>query len=136
MTGIPFGGLIGFVIGSLAGHYLWDKPREREAADAEFKNYQRKQGEFLFHVFALCAKMAKADGAINRLEIAPLTFRDESLVRLGTKVSNGKNVNTADVDGDGIARVPQVEEDGRPIDTVDRIQLGAQIVRQLADHGL
>jgi FG-GAP-like repeat len=38
---------------------------------------------------------------INRFEIAPLNFRDESLTRLGTKVSNGKNVNTADVDGDG-----------------------------------
>jgi DnaJ like chaperone protein len=85
LTGIPFGGLIGFVVGSLAGHYLWDKPREREAADAEFKNYQRKQGEFLFHVFALCAKMAKADGAINRQEIAHMEYLMRNQFRMNEK---------------------------------------------------
>jgi DnaJ like chaperone protein len=70
LTGIPFGGLIGFVVGALTGHFLFDKPKEDAAADAEFKAYQRRQGEFMYHVFSLCAKVAKADGAVNRQEIA------------------------------------------------------------------
>ncbi|MCB0528825.1 MAG: TerB family tellurite resistance protein [Saprospiraceae bacterium] len=74
LTGIPFGGLIGFVLGSLAGHYVFDKPRETAASESEFKAYQRKQGAFLYHVFALCAKMAKADGSVTRQEISHMEF--------------------------------------------------------------
>mgnify|MGYP000877141764 CR=1 FL=1 len=69
LMGIPFGGLIGFFVGSLLGHYFFDRPKEVEAEDGQFKAYQRRQGEFLFHAFALCAKIAKADGAITRQEI-------------------------------------------------------------------
>ncbi|MEO0649784.1 MAG: VCBS repeat-containing protein [Planctomycetota bacterium] len=38
---------------------------------------------------------------INQLESGPGVFTDESLARLGPKACNGKNVHTADVDGDG-----------------------------------
>lgn len=66
---IPFGGLIGFFVGSWLGHYFFDQPKEKEQSDSEFKAYQRRQGEFVFHVFRLCAKMAKADGHINEREV-------------------------------------------------------------------
>lgn len=85
LLGIPFGGLIGFIVGSLAGHFLFDKPKENAAADAEFKAYQRKQGEFLYHVFSLCAKVAKADGAVNRQEIAHMEYLMRNQFRLNDR---------------------------------------------------
>lgn len=77
LLGIPFGGLIGFFVGSWLGHYLFDQPKEKQQSDDEFKVYQRRQGEFVFHVFRLCAKIAKADGPINDREVAHM----ESLMR-------------------------------------------------------
>ncbi len=70
LIGLPFGGLIGFVLGSVAGHYIFDQPKEKTAENAEYDAYQRRKGTFLYHVFTLCAKIAKVDGAINRQEIA------------------------------------------------------------------
>ncbi len=77
LLGIPFGGLIGFFVGSWLGHYFFDQPKEKEQSDSEFKAYQRRQGEFVFHVFRLCAKMAKSDGPINEREVSHM----ESLMR-------------------------------------------------------
>lgn len=77
LMGIPFGGLIGFFVGSWAGHYFFDQPKETQQSDSEFRAYQRRQGEFVFHVFRLCAKMAKADGPINDREVSHM----ESLMR-------------------------------------------------------
>jgi DnaJ like chaperone protein len=82
LSGLPFGGLIGFIVGALAGHYLFDQPKETSAADAEFKAYQQKQKEFLKHVFALCAKLAKADGAVNRQEISHMEYLMRNQFRL------------------------------------------------------
>lgn len=73
----PLGGLFGFFIGSWLGHYFFDQPKEQKESDHEFKAYQRRQGEFVFHVFRLCAKMAKADAPINEKEVAHM----ESLMR-------------------------------------------------------
>jgi DnaJ like chaperone protein len=69
LMNIPLGGLIGFFVGSLAGHYLFDMPKEKTASEGEFKAYQKRRGEFLFHVFRLCAKMAKSDGAVSQREV-------------------------------------------------------------------
>lgn len=77
LLGVPLGGLIGFFVGSWLGHYFFDQPKEKEASDSEFKAYQRRQGEFIFHVFRLCAKLAKADGPINEREVAHM----ENLMR-------------------------------------------------------
>jgi DnaJ like chaperone protein len=77
LLGIPFGGLIGFFVGSWLGHYFFDQPKEKQTSDSEFKAYQRRQGEFVFHVFRLCAKLAKADGPINEREVSHM----ESLMR-------------------------------------------------------
>lgn len=77
LLGVPFGGLIGFFVGSWIGHYLFDQPKEKEQSDHEFRAYQRRQGEFIFHVFRLCAKMAKSDGPINEREVSHM----ESLMR-------------------------------------------------------
>lgn len=83
--GIPYGGLIGFVVGSLLGHYFFDKPKELAAEDAEFKAYQKKQGIFLYHVFTLCAKMAKSDGPVNRQEVSHMEFLMRNQFRMNDK---------------------------------------------------
>lgn len=67
--GLPFGALIGFFAGSLLGYFLIDRPLEQEAGEAQFRAFQRRQGEFLHHVISLCAKLAKADGTVNRSEV-------------------------------------------------------------------
>lgn len=70
LLGLPLGGLVGFLAGSALGHYLFDLPREQQAEDeGEYKVYQRRQGAFVFHVFTLCAKMAKADGVVSNNEV-------------------------------------------------------------------
>ena len=74
LLGIPFGGVLGFVAGSLLGHYLFDQPKEKDAEDSAFKAYQKRQGAFFYHVFRLCAKMAKSDGPINRQEVAHMEY--------------------------------------------------------------
>lgn len=85
LMGIPFGGLIGFFVGSMLGHYLFDKPREKAASESEFKAYQRRQGEFLYHVFALCAKMAKADGAVTSKEISHMEYLMRNQFRMNDR---------------------------------------------------
>lgn len=85
LMGIPFGGLIGFFAGSLLGHYLFDKPKEKAASEGEFKAYQRRQGEFLYHVFALCAKMAKADGAVTSQEISHMEYLMRNQFRMNDR---------------------------------------------------
>lgn len=70
VSGLPFGGPIGFVVGSLLGHYWLDKPKEDDAAlKSDYQAFQQRQRKFLHHVFALCAKIAKVDGPVNRQEI-------------------------------------------------------------------
>ncbi len=86
VSGIPFGGPIGFVIGSLLGHHWFDKPKEDETGlDAEYREFQRKQRRFLSHVFALCAKIAKADGPVNRQEINHMERLMNQQFRLNTR---------------------------------------------------
>jgi len=67
--GVPLGALWGFLLGSALGHLLFDRRRDFQASEQEFRTYQRRQGAFVYHVFSLCAKMAKADGPINRNEV-------------------------------------------------------------------
>ena len=69
MLGLPFGGLWGFALGSLIGHFVFDHRKDLEISEKEFRSYQRRQGEFMYHVFSLCAKLAKADAPINRNEV-------------------------------------------------------------------
>ncbi|MEO6758774.1 MAG: TerB family tellurite resistance protein [Saprospiraceae bacterium] len=65
----PLGSIMGFFFGSMLGHYLLDYPKEKEAEQSDFKAYKRRQGAFIYHVFTLCAKIAKADGSVSRGEI-------------------------------------------------------------------
>jgi DnaJ like chaperone protein len=74
LLGIPFGGVLGFFAGSLAGHYLFDQPKEHAQENAEYKAFQRRQGQFFYHLFRMCAKLSKADGPINRREIQHMEF--------------------------------------------------------------
>lgn len=69
LTGMPLGALWGFMIGSALGHLFFDRRRDFDVSEQEFRAYQRRQGAFVYHVFSLCAKMAKSDGPINRSEV-------------------------------------------------------------------
>ena len=69
LSGFPLGGLFGFILGTIAGHFIFDQPKETAISDGEFRAYQRRQGQFIYHVFRMCAKLAKIDGAINRAEV-------------------------------------------------------------------
>lgn len=69
LSGMPFGAVIGFFVGSVIGHYLIDAPKERNEEASDYREYKLRQGKFIFHVMALCAKIAKVDGAVNRNEL-------------------------------------------------------------------
>lgn len=84
LSGLPLGALLGFILGSVLGHFLFDEPQET-AAERVHKAYQRRQGEFLFHVFSLCAKVAKSDGPVNRAEVAFM----ERLMRQQFRLNDG-----------------------------------------------
>lgn len=62
------GVLAGFAAGFLLGHFWVDKPRE-QVFNREYQDYLDRKRRFIFHVFALCAKVAKADGSITAAEI-------------------------------------------------------------------
>lgn len=83
LLGIPLGALVGFVVGSIAGHFLVDMDRETEA-DVRYQEHQRRQGAFIYHVFRLCAKIAKVDGPINAKEVGFM----ENLMRQQFRLSD------------------------------------------------
>ncbi|MBN8682456.1 MAG: TerB family tellurite resistance protein [Chitinophagales bacterium] len=85
---LPIGVLVGFIAGSVLGHYFFDQFREAEAEDSENKEYRRRQGQYLYFVFALCAKMAKADGAVNRQEINHMEVLMRTQFRLNDRDRN------------------------------------------------
>jgi DnaJ like chaperone protein len=85
LLNVPFGGLLGFFVGSLAGHFLFDLPREKNESEGAFRAYQKRRGEFLFHVFRLCAKMAKSDGAVSKAEVDLM----ENLMRNHFRLNDG-----------------------------------------------
>jgi DnaJ like chaperone protein len=68
LIGLPLGGLTGFIGGALIGHYFLDAPNERNDEESEYREYRQKQGRFIFYVMAMGAKLAKADGPVNKLE--------------------------------------------------------------------
>ena len=69
LMGFPFGGFWGFVLGAALGHWLFDRRPEQRISDKEYQAYRRRQGEFLYYVFSMCAKMAKADAPVNQPEV-------------------------------------------------------------------
>lgn len=84
LAGLPMGGLIGFFLGAIIGHVFFDRRRDIAVSEREFRAYKRRQGEYLYHVFSLCAKMAKSDGPINRNEVNLM----ESLIRQHFRLSD------------------------------------------------
>jgi DnaJ like chaperone protein len=83
-AGLPFGGLTGFILGSILGHFLFDQPKENAAKESVHKAYQKRKGAFIYHVFALCAKMAKSDGIVSKNEVSLM----EQLMRQQFKLSD------------------------------------------------
>jgi DnaJ like chaperone protein len=68
LLGLPLGGLTGFIVFSILGHYFFDIPREQEELAEDNREYRQRQGRFIYFLMALGAKLAKADGPVNRLE--------------------------------------------------------------------
>lgn len=85
LSGMPLGGLVGFVVGSYVGHYLFDLPKARKEEESEFRAYQKRQGQFFYHVFTLCAKMAKADAPVNRQEVSHMEYLMRNQFRMNDR---------------------------------------------------
>ncbi|QDU67250.1 FG-GAP repeat domain-containing protein [Engelhardtia mirabilis] len=83
---------------SLPGGFVWTEGVE--AADVD---QDGDQDLFLANGDGLYSPGTKRQAGlvINQLELGPGQFAEEGLARLGNHVSHAKNVNTADVDGDG-----------------------------------
>lgn len=105
LIGLPFGGLTGFVVGSILGHYLLDAPADKEAAESAYKSYRQSQGRFIFHVMALGAKLAKADGPVNRNELNHM----ERLMRQHFRLNDRGRA-------DAVRIWNQAKESGEPFD--------------------
>jgi hypothetical protein len=84
--------------GSLPGGFEWTEGVEAADVDQDGDaDLFTANGEGLYNP----STQRQAGLIINQLEVGPGLFSDESVARLGVALSNGKNVNTADVDGDG-----------------------------------
>jgi DnaJ like chaperone protein len=60
--------LLGAAIGLVLGHLLFDR-KYLSSADRAYNSFKQREWLFVTHVFALCAKVAKAKGAVNAYEI-------------------------------------------------------------------
>lgn len=89
LMGLPLGGLWGFFMGAILGHVLFDRRRALASSEQEFRDYRRRQGQFLYHVFSLCAKMAKIDGPVNHSEVNLM----ERLIRQHFRLSDKGRVD-------------------------------------------
>ncbi len=68
LTGVPRAAFWAMLLGALIGHFGIDR-KTVAAEERQFRNYQRQRGRYLFHVFSLLAKLAKADGPVNEAEV-------------------------------------------------------------------
>jgi DnaJ like chaperone protein len=84
LAGVPWGALLGFLMGAIVGHLLVDQSRALENDETQHRTEQRERGAFIYHLLCLCARLAKADGPVNRLEIAFM----EQLMRQRLKLSD------------------------------------------------
>ena len=84
--------------GSLPGGFEWTEGVEAADVDQDGDaDLFTANGEGLYSA----STKLQAGLIVNQLEVGPGLFSDESVARLGVALSNAKNVNTADVDGDG-----------------------------------
>jgi DnaJ like chaperone protein len=72
LSGMPFGAAFGFILFSLLGHYVHDRPREISAKQEEYNAYYRRRRQLVHFAFSLCAKLAKADGHVSQAEIGQM----------------------------------------------------------------
>ncbi len=69
LMGVPMGALWGFLLGAFIGHLFIDRAAFSEEIPADIRHAQRRQGAFIYYLFCLGARLAKADGPVNRREI-------------------------------------------------------------------
>ncbi len=68
LTGMPFGALVGFIMGVVVWH-VYEHSKSLEEDERAHRETQRRRGAFVYYLLCLCARLAKADGPINRQEI-------------------------------------------------------------------
>ena len=68
--GFVFGGPIGALFGAGLGHMFYDERRDAGGVTARMSGAETRQAAFFTTVFAMLAKMAKADGRVSPEEIA------------------------------------------------------------------
>ncbi len=59
---------VGALIGVALGHYFFDR-KQLSTVDKMFKHIKEREWQFIYNAFALCAKMAKAKGVVNKYEV-------------------------------------------------------------------
>lgn len=71
-AGFLFGGPLGAIAGAALGHHLVDKENNynRLTYEEDIRQVERAQAAYFISMFSILGKLAKADGAINREEIA------------------------------------------------------------------
>ena len=86
LVGIPLGWFVGGVLFFVLGHYFIDLPmNEQSQKERQSRAYRRRQGDFVYHVFRLGAKVAKADGQVSRAEVNFMESLMEQQFRLPPK---------------------------------------------------
>ncbi len=68
LIGVPAGAFWGFLLGLIVGHIWIDRPKLVTAA-AQSPLEHRQRGAFIYYLVCMSARVAKADGPINRAEI-------------------------------------------------------------------
>lgn len=71
-AGFLFGGPIGAIAGAALGHHLVDKDGNgtRQAYEDEIRQVEKAQAAYFISMFSILGKLAKADGTVNKEEIA------------------------------------------------------------------
>ena len=78
----PLMALIGFFVFSSIGHLLFDLPMLKRRHNASLLQQNKRRGEYLYYLFSLGAKIAKADGKVSEREVQYMETLMRSQLRL------------------------------------------------------
>ena len=68
--GMLFAGPLGAIAGAALGHHLFDKKGDQINRSVSFGHREQSQAAYFVSIFSILGKLAKADGAITKDEIA------------------------------------------------------------------
>ncbi|MFN4080402.1 MAG: DnaJ domain-containing protein [Saprospiraceae bacterium] len=73
---------VGFFLFSMLGHWLYDLPMAQRRFNSDAARHNKRRGEFLYFLFAMGAKIAKADGKVSEKEVQYMETLMRSQLRL------------------------------------------------------